>query len=89
MSERSGVLGGGSLAVPEWTAFLADEYLADYLPAGGAAVKVAVAGSEDTANRFARALGAASDTAGCLFVSVSAAADAAVADRCAVLRGRP
>lgn len=73
MTERSGVLGGGSLAVPEWTAFLAEEYLADYLPAGGAAVKVAVAGSEDTANRFARALGAAADTAGCLFVSVSAA----------------
>ena len=73
MSERSGVLGGGSLAVPEWTAFLAEEYLAGYLPAGGAAVKVAVAGSEDTASRFTRALGAAADTSGCLFVSVSAA----------------
>ena len=77
MSERTsgggGVLGGGSLSVPEWSAFLAEEYLASYLPAGGAAVKVAVAGSDDTASRFARALGAASDTAGCLFVSVSAA----------------
>lgn len=73
MSERSGVLGGGSLTVPDWTTFLAQEYLADYLPAGGASVKVAVAGSDDTASRFARALGAASDTAGCLFVSVSAA----------------
>ena len=72
MSEQSGVLGGGSLSVPEWTAFLAREYLADYLPAGGAAVKVAVAGSDDTAHRFARALGAAADTAGCVFVSVSA-----------------
>ena len=73
MNERSGVLGGGSLPVPEWTTFLAQEYLAGYLPAGGAAVKVAVAGSADTASRFARALGAAADTAGCLFVSVSAA----------------
>lgn len=73
MSERSGVLGGGSLAVPEWTAFLAQEYLAAYLPAGGAAVKVAVVGSDDTGSRFARALGAASDAAGCVFVSVSAA----------------
>ena len=73
MTERPGVLGGGSLTVPEWTAFLAAEYLADYLPAGGAAVKVAVVGSDDTASRFARALGAAADTAGCVFVSVSAA----------------
>ena len=73
MNERSGVLGGGSLPVPEWTTFLAQEYLAAYLPAGGAAVKVSVAGSVDTASRFARALGAAADTAGCLFVSVSAA----------------
>ena len=73
MNERSGVLGGGSLPVPEWTTFLAQEYLAAYLPAGGAAVKVAVAGSADTASRFARALGAAADTAGCLFVSVTAA----------------
>ena len=73
MSERSGVLGGGSLPVPEWTTFLAQEYLAGYLPAGGAAVKVAVAGSADTASRLVRALGAAADTAGCLFVSASAA----------------
>jgi transposase-like protein len=73
VSERSGVLGGGSLPVPEWTTFLAQEYLAGYLPAGGAAVKVAVAGSADTASRLARALGAAADTAGCLFVSASAA----------------
>ncbi len=68
----AGVLGGGSLSVPDWTAFLAREYLADYLPAGGAAVKVAVAGSADTASRFDRALGAASDTAGCVYVTVSA-----------------
>ena len=73
MSERSGVLGGGSLTIPEWTAFLAEEYLTGYLPAGGAAVKVAVAGSEDAAARFARGLRAAADTADCVFVTVSAA----------------
>lgn len=73
MTDRTGVLGGGSLTVPEWTDFLAREYLADYLPAGGAAVKVAVVGSEDTASRFARGLAAAADRAECLHVSVSAA----------------
>ena len=73
MNERSGVLGGGSLPVPEWTAFLAQEYLGEYLPAGGAAVKVAVAGSADAASRFFRALRAAADVAGCLVAAVAAA----------------
>lgn len=73
MSERTGVLGGGGLSVPDYAAFLAEHYLADYLPAGGAAVKVAVVGSDDAAHRLSRALGAASDTAGCVFVAVSAA----------------
>ncbi len=66
------VLGGGSLTVPDYAAFLAEHYLADYLPAGGAAVKLAVAGSPETAGRLERALGAAADAAGCLFVSVPA-----------------
>ena len=67
------MLGGGSLGVPEYAAFLAAEYLGGYLPAGGAAVKVVVAGSPDTASRLERAVAAASDTAGCVFVSVPAA----------------
>ncbi|GAC1441192.1 MAG: hypothetical protein NVSMB55_08270 [Mycobacteriales bacterium] len=66
------VLGGGSLTVPEYAAFLAEHYLADYLIAGGAAVKVAVAGSPDTASRLQRALGAAADAANCAFVAVQA-----------------
>lgn len=73
MTEWSGVLGGGSLTVPAWTSFLAQEYLAGYLPAGGAAVKVAVVGSDDTAIRFGRALAAAADTAGCVYVLIDAA----------------
>lgn len=72
MQEPVAVLGGGSLTVPEYAAFLAEHYLADYLPAGGAAVKVAVAGSTDTSARLLRAVGAAADTAGCVFVAVRA-----------------
>ena len=66
------MLGGGSLGVPEYAAFLAEHYLSKYLPAGGAAVKVSVAGSAETAARLRRALAAAADTADCLFVEVSA-----------------
>lgn len=69
----AGVLGGGSLTVPEYAAFLGEHYLVGYLPAGGAAVKLAVAGSPDTAARLERALGAAADAAGVLFVPVPAA----------------
>ncbi|HVM26362.1 MAG TPA: BREX system ATP-binding domain-containing protein [Mycobacteriales bacterium] len=72
MSEQVPVLGGGSLSVPDYAAFLAEEYLAGYLPGGGAAVKLAVAGSPETASRLGRALGAAADAAGSLFVAVSA-----------------
>jgi hypothetical protein len=72
VGERVAVLGGGSLSVPDYGAFLAEHYLTDYLPFGGAAVKLAVAGSADTADRMQRALAAASDTAGCLFVPISA-----------------
>jgi len=37
------VLGGGSMRVPDYVDFLAEHYLSDYLPSGGAAVKVVVA----------------------------------------------
>jgi hypothetical protein len=72
MQEVSGVLGGGSLPVQEWVDFLSEDYLADYLPAGGAAVKVAVAGSADAADRLATGLRRASAQADCTFVNVSA-----------------
>lgn len=72
MADPVGVLGGGSLTVPDYVAFVAEHYLADYLPAGGAAVKLAVAGSPETAVRLDRALGAAADAAGCAYVAVDA-----------------
>jgi len=70
--ETAGVLGGGSLTVSDYADFLREQYLTGYLPGGGAAVKVAVAGSIDTAARLQRAVGAAADATGCLFVAVSA-----------------
>ena len=72
MQQALTVLGGGSLTVPEYSAFLQEHYLSEFLPAGGAAVKMAVAGSPDTAARLDRAVGAAADATGCLFVAVSA-----------------
>lgn len=72
VTDSGALLGGGSLRVPDYADFLSEHYLADYLPAGGAAVKLAVAGTPETAGRLQRALGAAADKAGCLFVTVSA-----------------
>lgn len=70
--EPVAVLGGGSLTVPDYAAFLSEHYLTSYLPVGGAAVKVAVAGNADTAGRLERALAAAADAANCAFVTVRA-----------------
>ena len=68
----AGVLGGGVLNVDDYAAFLAERYLADYLPAGGAAVKVAVVGSAHIADRFEAALAAAAAGRDCLHVRVAA-----------------
>jgi hypothetical protein len=56
----SGVLGGGVLKVDDYATFIAREYLDGYLPAGGAAVKVAVVGDGGAADRLESALAAAS-----------------------------
>ena len=53
-----GVLGGGILKADDYADFLAREYLAGYLPSGGAAVKVAVAGNSGAADRLESALAA-------------------------------
>ncbi|MEO3938554.1 BREX system ATP-binding domain-containing protein [Dermatophilaceae bacterium Soc4.6] len=66
------VLGGGVMASDDYAQFLADEYLAGYLPAGGGSVKLVVAGDPDVADRFAQALHAAALSASCLPVLVSA-----------------
>lgn len=69
---HSGVLGGGALKADDYAAFLAREYLADYLPAGGAAVKVAVVGDGGAADRLGSALAAATAEHAGLFASISA-----------------
>lgn len=72
MRESLAVLGGGSLNVPDYSAFLDEHYLADYLPGGGAAVKMAVVGSPGTAARLHRALAASADRHDCLCVTIAA-----------------
>ena len=68
----SGVLGGGTLKADDYASFLATEYLADYLPSGGAAVKVAVVGDGGAADRLDSALAAAVAQRRGLYVSLSA-----------------
>lgn len=68
----SGVLGGGALKTDDYADFLATEYLADYLPSGGAAVKVAVVGDGGAADRLESALAAAAAQHRALYVSLSA-----------------
>ena len=71
-SVTSGVLGGGVLKADDYAAFLDREYLAQYVPAGGAAVKVAVVADGGAADRMDAALGAATAGRRGLYVSVSA-----------------
>lgn len=71
-TQPGGVLGGGVLKADDYAAFLATEYLAAYLPSGGAAVKVAVVGDGGAADRLESALAAATAEHGGLCVSLSA-----------------
>jgi hypothetical protein len=66
------VLGGGVLKVDDYVGFVAREYLGGYLPAGGAAVKVAVVGDGGAADRLESALAAASAQQGGVYVTISA-----------------
>jgi P-loop Domain of unknown function (DUF2791) len=66
------VLGGGVLKVDDYAEFLSREYLASYLPGGGAAVKVAVVGDGGAADRLESALSAATAQAQGLHVPISA-----------------
>lgn len=68
----TGVPGGGVLKVDDYATFLAREYLSGYLPAGGAAVKVAVVGDASAADRLESALAAETAALDGLFVSVPA-----------------
>lgn len=66
------VLGGGVLKADEYAGFLAREYLAGYLPAGGAAVKVAVVGDDGAADRLDAAMSSSAAEAGALYVPIAA-----------------
>ncbi len=66
------VLGGGMLKAGDYADFLAREYLTGYLPAGGAAVKVAVVGEDGAADRLGAALASAAAVAGSLYAPISA-----------------
>lgn len=68
----SGVLGGGALGADSYAAFLGEEYLGSYLPAGGGSVKLVVAGDTEVADRFEASLRAETDRRGGVMVSVSA-----------------
>ena len=68
----SGVLGGGVLKADDYARFLSREYIAAYLPGGGAAVKVAVMGDGGAADRFESALSAAATEHGGLHAVISA-----------------
>src|SRR5258708_10050502 len=68
----SGVLGGGLLKVDDYAEFLAREYLARYVSAGGAAVKVAVVGDSQAADRLESALAAATAEHSSLWVRMCA-----------------
>lgn len=66
------VLGGGVMNCEAYVAFLEEEYLASYLPAGGGSVKLVVTGDADVADRFEASLHAAADQQRCQMVSLSA-----------------
>jgi transposase-like protein len=68
----SGVLGGGVLKADDYADFLAREYLAEYLPAGGAAVKVAVVGDGGAADRLESALATATAERNGVFAGITA-----------------
>ena len=76
MSSRAGsavaVLGGGVMSSNAYAAFLGEEYLASYLPAGGGSVKLVVTGDAEVADRFQESLRGAANHQRCLMVCLSA-----------------
>lgn len=66
------VLGGGVLGAEAYAAFLGEEYLGSYVPAGGGSVKLVVAGDPEVAERFEECLAAETRRRGAVQVTVSA-----------------
>jgi hypothetical protein len=64
--------GGAGLRVEDYLAFLGEEYLADFVRSGGAAVKVAVPGDADVAGRFRDGLAQTAGREGFLLAEVRA-----------------
>src|SRR6266540_2396660 len=73
LSESELPIGGAGLGVDEYLEFLRKEYLADFIRRGGASVKLAVAGSDQVAERFHTGLAAAATAEGYVFAAVDAA----------------
>jgi len=75
MKVRAGVVpaGGGRLGVAEWLEVVERDYLRDFIPEGGAAVKVAVVGGEDVATRLRDGLAAAAERSNVVIVDIDAA----------------
>lgn len=60
------------MAAEAYAAFLGEEYLASYLPAGGGSVKFVVTGDGEVADRFERSLSDVADQQRCVTVRLSA-----------------
>lgn len=75
MSEIAGGLpaGGSGLGAEDYAAFVAKEYLGDYLRAGGAAVRFVVTGSDEVAARWHRQLASVAEAEGYLYVATDSA----------------
>lgn len=65
--------GGAGLPVPDYAEFITREYLSGYVRGGGAAVRFVVAGDDDVAARWHRAVRDAAAAEGYLYVPVDAA----------------
>jgi hypothetical protein len=65
--------GGGTLRVTDWLDVMEADYLRSFLPSGGAAVKLAVPGSRDTAEEVSRGLRERAVHAGLAVAGVDAA----------------
>ncbi len=65
--------GGGTLRVTDWLDVMEADYLRSFLPSGGAAVKLAVPGSRDTAEEVSRGLRERAVRAGLAVAGVDAA----------------
>lgn len=66
------LLGGAGMAVEPYVEFLEREYLADYLPEGGASVRFVVPGSDEVATRWHSGLAAAAERKEYLYCRVDA-----------------